>query len=299
MWGLLIKTVKYMNKKIIGYPHFAFNVWDFESARAIIDSAAFMGQDVILQTSSDIYKAIPARVFADFVHSYAAYKGIDAWLNVDHCKEKNILLSAVDNGWDMVMADGSSLSIQDNIAFTNDIVTYAHARNVLVEAEVGQVKGIEEDIVVQQDTIASKSDIMSFINCTGIDFIAVAFGNAHGKYKVKPNLHYDLVEYTVTIADKPFVVHGGSGLSDETLEKLLSIKGVKKINISTELKMAYKKGVERAIKIWSQPIKVSNTIHDEIMNVAISKMKILNSGGFFNECTSFEYGNEEHKKHHI
>ncbi len=255
--------------------HFSFNIWDFESARAVIDAAESIRHDVILQTSTEIYKSLPARVFSDFVKSYAAYKGIRAWLNLDHCKEKETIFHAVNSGWDMVMADGSSLPIRQNIAFTDEIISYAHAHGVLVEAEVGQVKGIEDDVIVQQDAIASKEEIAEFLNKTDVDFIAVAFGNAHGEYKVEPNLRYDLVEYTTSITDKPFVVHGGSGLSDDVLTKLINIPGVKKLNISTDMKTAYKRGIEKASSSWSQPINASKIIHDKIMSEAVSKIKLL------------------------
>ncbi len=254
---------------------FAFNIWSLESAKAVIDAASSLSQDVILQTSTGIYEQLQPRPFSDFIHSYALYKGINAWLNIDHCKEKKTLFSAIDNGWDMVMADGSALPLPENISFTREIISYAHNKNVLVEAEVGQVKGIEDDLIVRRDAIASKEDIQCFLNETDVDFIAVAFGNAHGEYKVEPNLHYDLVEYTTSITDKPFVVHGGSGLSDEILERLLNINGVKKINISTDLKMAYKRGIEKAVSSWSQPIDASNTINEEIKEVALAKMKLI------------------------
>lgn len=259
--------------------HFAFNIWDFESAKAVMDAAAFIKQDVILQTSASIFRKLPVRSFADFVKGYSEFKGIHTWLNLDHCKEKEILFSAVDNGWDMIMADGSSMSLDRNIDFTNEAAVYAHSHGVLIEAEVGQVKGIEDDVIVQQDGIASRDAIAKFLISTDVDFIAVAFGNAHGEYKVEPNLHYDLVEYTTSIKDKSFVVHGGSGLSDQVLMRLLQMKGVKKLNISTDIKRAYKKGIEKSVQNWTQPINVSEIIHDEIMSVAISKMKLITSGG--------------------
>lgn len=264
-----------MDHRIKSDVHFAFNTWDFESAKAVIDGAAALDKDVILQTSTGIFKKLPSRIYSEFVHEYSAFVGINAWLNLDHCKEKDILFSAIDNGWDMIMADGSSLPIKENVEFINEIASYAHARGVLVEAEVGQVKGIEEDVVVQQDSIAAKEDIYFFLEQAETDFIAVAFGNAHGEYKVEPNLHYDLVEYTTSLTDKPFVVHGGSGLSDEVLSRLISIPGVKKLNISTDLKMAYKRGLERALKSWSQPTDASRIVHDEIMKTAVLRMRLI------------------------
>lgn len=265
--------------RILTDVHFAFNIWDFESAKAVIDAAASVGQDVILQTSSGVYKNLPARPFSNFVKSYSAFKGIHTWLNLDHCKEKEILYSAVDSGWDLIMADGSSMLLSQNIAFTTEITKYAHSQGVLVEAEVGQVKGIEDDVVVQQDAIASREDIDHFLSSTDVDLIAVAFGNAHGEYRIEPNLHYDLVEYTTSITDKPFVVHGGSGLSDKVLSRLIGIDGVKKLNISTDLKMAYRRAFEKSVASWAQPIDASNNVHNEIMTIAISKMNLLISGG--------------------
>ena len=160
--------------ELIFNKHFAFNVWDFESAQAVIDAAALANQDVILQTSTGVFKAIETKQFSLFIKEYASSKGIHAWINLDHCKEKEILFDAVDSGWDMVMVDGSSMAIQDNIAFTNEIAAYAHEKKVLVEAEVGQIKGIEEDVKVQQAKIASKSEIALFLSQANIDFIAVA-----------------------------------------------------------------------------------------------------------------------------
>ena len=200
----------------------------------------------------------------------------------------------MDNGWDMIIVNGSSLPIDQNIEFTKEIVAYAHAHNVLGEAEVGQVKGIEDYVIVQQDAITTdRNDIKKFLSSVDIDFIAVAFGNAHGEYKVEPNLHYDLVEYATSITDKPFVVHGGSGLSDEVLSRLIAITGVKKLNISTDLKLAYKRGIEKAAQDWRQPIDALQMIHDKIMKVAVLKMKLL-PGGLSNECVSPEYGYEEY-----
>lgn len=268
----------FFKKKNLNNVCFAFNIWDFESAKAIIDAASIIKQDVILQTSTSVFSVLPLRVFSSFVKEYSEYKEVNALLNLDHCKDKKLLFSAIDNGWDMVMADGSSFSVEENIRFTNYVTDYAHGNNVLVEAEVGQVKGIEDNLNVREDEVASKEDIALFLDSTDIDYIAVAFGNAHGEYKVEPNLHYELVEYTTSITDKPFVVHGASGLSNDILIRLSSINGVGKINISTDLKMAYKRELEKSLSNWKQPIDASSTIYNAVMDVAISKMKLLDGG---------------------
>lgn len=267
------------------FQHFAFNIWDFESARAVIDAAASLRQDVILQASAGIYRSLPAAPFSRFVKDYAAYKGIRAWLNIDHCKEKELLFHAVENGWDMIMADGSPLPLEENVSFVNEVAGYAHDHGVLVEAEIGQVKGVEDDAAVRQEKRTSRDEIARFLDSADIDFIAVAFGNAHGAYHAEPELHYELVEYTTSVTDKPFVVHGGSGLSDRALSRLIGIKGVGKLNISTELKQAYKRGMERAVELWDQPITAAKLIHDEIMRTAALKIKLLPSAGYRESVT--------------
>lgn len=261
--------------------HFAFNVWDCESAKAVIDAAAETKQDVILQTSVSIFKNLELNSFRGFVSTYAESQHVNAWLNIDHCKDEKLLRIAIDHGWDMVMVDGSSMPIDQNIEFVNRLTEYGHSKGVLIEGEVGQVKGIEEELNVQQNTIASKNDIQKFIDKTNVDYIAVAFGNAHGEYKVTPVLHYDLVDYTTSITDIPFVVHGGSGLTDDVVRKLFAIHNVTKFNISTDLKIGLLQGIKAAeisgkLNLEGfQPLSVTSIIHDSLVSVAKMKMKLI------------------------
>lgn len=109
---------------------------------------------------------------------------------------------------------------------------------------------------------------------TEVDFIAVAFGNAHGEYVGIPSFRYDLIDYTIEISNKPFVVHGASGMPKVALDKLLGIQGVKKINISTDIKKAYRRGIKNA-NINLQPIKISSSIYEEVVKEAMSKLELI------------------------
>lgn len=227
---------------------FAFNIWDINAAKAVMDAAAETKKNVILQTSASVYKKLPKRQLREFVSSYAKEKAIKVWLHLDHCREEEVIYDAIANQWDSVMIDASQSDLAENIEITNRITAYAHERKILVEAEVGQVKGVEDDLEAKNEKIASKDEIKSFVRETDVDMLAVAFGNAHGVYSGTPNLHYDLIEYTGTLTKTPFVVHGGSGLSDEILTNLIRMENVKKINISTEVKLAYREGILRALE---------------------------------------------------
>lgn len=260
---------------------FAFNIWDINSAVAVIDGAVQCGKNIILQTSANVFKALNKRQFREFVSSYAKEVGIKVWLHLDHCRDIDLIRIAIEYGWDSVMIDASDKSLDENICLTNQIIAYAHERHTLVEAEVGQVKGVEDDIVAKQASIAARKDIDRFLAETDVDMIAVAFGNAHGAYEGKPKLQYDLVEYTVRRSNIPFVVHGGSGLPDEMLLRLLAIPQVKKVNISTEVKLAYREGILQASakglleQKGFQATKVENCIHEAIVSMVESKLKLV------------------------
>lgn len=133
------------------------------------------------------------------------------------------------------------------------------------------------------------SAIDTFLSETDADMVAVAFGNAHGIYKGNPKLDYNIVKYVTDRTDRPFVVHGGSGMSDEIIKRLVQIKGVKKINISTDVKVAYREGILNSIENGNfdrdgfQAIKVENDIHNMIEKMATDKMKLLDEVEYHNE----------------
>ena len=259
---------------------FAFNVWDCESARAVIDAAAARDQGVILQTSTSVYKGFDPKAFAAFSKAYAASSGVSMWLNIDHCRDEELLKDAVDSGWDMIMADGSALTLDKNIEFTNRVAEYAHDRGVLVEGEIGQVIGVEDDVVVRDAAKSSRGDIRAFLEGTRVDLAAIAFGNAHGDYVAPPDLDYDLLSYAAGLASVPLVVHGASGLSSEELSRLAALPYVRKINISTDLKQSYLRGLERARKDGLldsngfQPVALLRELRESLMQEVDSKLQL-------------------------
>lgn len=263
--------------------HFAFNIWDFTSAQAVMDAARNMGQDVILQTSANIYMSLPQSELRQFVSSYAERLGINVWLNLDHCQDEEMVRDAINNGWDSVMLDMSAKSLAENIEAVNSLQAYAKKleQKPYIEAEVGILQGTEEDISSIEGLIASRADIDTFSEQAEFDSLAVAFGNAHGTYKAPPNLHYDLVEYAIGKSRRPFVVHGASGLSEEEIVRFINIMGVRKINISTDLKLAALQGYREAEnKGWLnekgfQPIRVHQCVSEAVRCKAEEKMSMV------------------------
>ncbi len=262
---------------------FAFNIWDFASAQAVMDAAKKADQNVILQTSTNIYQALPQEELRSFVTSYSQKIGIRAWLSLDHCRNEEMVRDAVDKGWDSVMLDMAQKKLVENIDAVNRLNEYVQKqeKRPYIEAEVGVIQGVEDDIEAIESQIASREDIDIFIEKANFDALAVAFGNAHGTYRVKPQLHYDLVEYAVNQSGKPFVVHGASGLSEAAVKKLAAISGVRKINISTDLKLAARQGYKNAeANGWLaeegfQPIRVQQCIYEAVREKAEEKMAML------------------------
>lgn len=261
--------------------YFAFNIWSIESAQAVMDAAVQMNLGIILQTSMKAFELLDKEELRIFVDNYARKKKIRAYLHLDHCRKQDLIYEAVSCGWDSVMVDASDKPLDENISITNDVCRIAKKKAVLVEAEVGQICGREDEVSVIESGIAQMEDIRRFIDNTNTDMLAVAIGTAHGLYKGTPDIHYGLIDSTASITDIPLVVHGGTGLSDETLLRLLSHKSIKKINISTDVKLAYRQGIEEGIlagdmeKEGFNPLKINKKIHDSIQDMAASKLMLL------------------------
>ena len=264
---------------------FAFNIWNIESAKAVLDAAAEQRQDVIIQTSMKAFSLIDKEELRFFATNYAGNRGIKAYLHLDHCKRMDYIEEALKYKWDSVMIDASEQCLDENIRITNEVCLLAKAKNVMVEAEVGQINGVEDDISATEVGIARIEDVEKFIKETDVDMLAVAVGTAHGLYKGMPHLHYDLIGEIQKKTDIPIVVHGGTGLTDGMFLKLLSYDNIKKVNISTDVKLAYRQGVQKAYqegileKDEFDPLKVTDYIHKEIKDMVMTKMELLKING--------------------
>lgn len=270
---------QYIHKNSLQF--FAFNIWSIESAKAVIDGASILNRDVILQTSMKAYELLDKKELRAFVSSYADKNNIHAYLHLDHCKRMDFIEEAIECGWDSVMIDASEQSLEENIRLTNEVCKIARNSDVLVESEVGQIAGQEDEMSVTEAGIAKIEDVKAFFENTNVDMLAVAVGTAHGLYKGIPKIHYDLIDQVIKLSDIPLVIHGGTGLAEETFLHLLTYKNIKKINISTDVKLAYRQGIQESMqsgyleKERFDPIRVSEKIHDAIQDMTVKKMELL------------------------
>lgn len=167
---------------------------------------------------------------------------IPVCLHVDH-GTKDECLKAIDSGFNSVMIDASSYDIKENISITSEVVKYAHSKNVSVEAEIGAIGNSNN----QDIKYAKLEDCITFCNKVKIDVLAPAIGNCHGIYKSAPNLNFELLSNLSNNINIPLCLHGASGITNDDLQKLIKL-GVCKININTDLQIAWKQGVDNYLR---------------------------------------------------
>lgn len=169
---------------------------------------------------------------------------IPVCLHLDHGSSFESCKKAIDAGFSSVMIDASKNNIEENISITTKTVNYAHQKGVSVEAELGYI-GTTASQNSMRNTTAE--ECIEFYNATGIDAIAPAIGSVHGIYKKKPNLDFETISEIGSNIPIPIVLHGGTGIPKDQLRKCISC-GISKININTDLQIAWNKAVRKYIK---------------------------------------------------
>lgn len=257
----------------------AFNIFNYLSARAVIQGASEIGCPVILQTSAGTVRKFGPQELGTMLRQLAWNAPVNVLIHLDHCTDIELAKACIDNGWDSVMYDGSHLPLEQNIADCRTVVEYAHRRGVHVEGELGRIAGVEEDIAVDADdaTGASLEEALYFARNSGIDALAPAIGTAHGVYKGVPKINFDLVKQINEAIDTPIVIHGGTGLSSETFAKLIE-NGGSKVNVSTAIKHAY---IDSAKEYFAEypdkldPIGFDQFLNSKIQDTAMKHMEMF------------------------
>ena len=268
-------TTKDMFKKSIK-EHFAigaFNVNNMELVQGIVDAAAEEKSPVILQASSSAIKYARIGYLRKMVEAAIDEYDIPIALHLDHGPDFETCKMCIDNGFSSVMIDGSKYDFEENIALTKKVVDYAHSKGVVVEAELGKLAGIEDDVNVDASDAmyTDPEQAKEFVERTGCDSLAIAIGTSHGAYKFKgeAKLRFDILEKVKEkLPNTPIVLHGAStvipelvemcnsyggnipgakGVPDEILHEA-SIRGVSKINVDTDLRLAMTGAIRKVLE---------------------------------------------------
>ena len=231
-----------------GYAVGAFNVENMEMVRAVVSAAEEMHSPVIIQTTPSTLRYETPKMFAGMVKAAASDSKADIALHLDHGSSYDLASSALDAGYTSIMIDGSKLPLSENIEISKQVVDLCHAKGIPVEAELGKVGGKEDDVVVEGvPPFTDPDEAVEFVSKTGVDYLAVGIGTSHGVYKGEPNVNLDVLKSIRDVVDVPLVMHGTSGVPDETVRKAIKL-GICKVNYATELRIAYSDAIKKYLK---------------------------------------------------
>ncbi len=281
---MLVNMKDMLNKADSGkyaVPH--FNINNLEWTRFILEKCQELNSPVILGVSEGATKYMGGyKTVSNLVRSLISDLNITipVALHLDHGSSYESCVKAIDNGFTSVMIDASKYSLEENIKITKQVVLYAKDKNVTVEAEIGAVGG-EEDGVADELAYAKVEDAVKLVKDTNIDFLAPALGSVHGLYKGEPKLDFERMIKIHDLVKLPLVLHGGSGIPDELIKKAISC-GITKVNINTELQIAWSKAVRVYLnenKEVYDPRKVIKSGENAMKDMIKEKIILFGSNG--------------------
>ncbi len=248
-----------------GYAIGAFNVNNMEIVQGITEACNELNAPVILQVSSGARKYANHTYLLKLVEAAIHETNIPIALHLDHGDSFELCKSCIDGGFTSVMIDGSHYDYEDNVAISKKVAEYAHAHGITVEAELGRLAGVEDDVNVSESdsSYTNPAQVQDFVERTGVDSLAIAIGTSHGAYKFKPGqkpqLRFDILEEVEKrLPGFPIVLHGASSVIPkfvqminnyggtmpdaigipETMLRQASEMAVCKINIDSDLRLA-------------------------------------------------------------
>jgi len=244
-----------------------FNFSTLEQLRGILAAARKMKSPVILGTSEGESKFLGLEEILALVEiSKMKYK-VSAFLNLDHGKDLDYIKKAIDFGYSAVHFDGSDLSLEKNMKYAKRIVEYAHKKGVLVEGEIDNIK---------EKSLTSPDKAKRFIEQTKVDSLAMAIGSAHGMYK-NPKLDFERLKQIKENTNVFLVLHGGSGIPDMQIKKAIKL-GINKININTELRLAWKGTLAKSLKSQEvKPYKILPQAQKAVQHKVEEKIEVFSS----------------------
>lgn len=287
-----------------GYAVGAFNVNNLEIVQAVISAADEIHSPVILQATENAAKYAGFDYLAEIVRLAGRKTVVPICLHLDHGESYEVAAKCVEAGFTSVMIDGSHLAFAENAALVKKVVDFAHSKGVSVEAELGRLGGIEDNIRVSEKDafLTDPKEAEEFVNITGVDYLAVAVGTSHGAYKFKgeTTLALDRIKEIKSRTNIPLVLHGASGVPEDILERIVrfggklagakgvpdaSIReavklGINKINIDTDIRLAFTASIREVLYTNPEvfdPRKILGPARDEIKKVVKQKMQLFGS----------------------
>jgi fructose-bisphosphate aldolase class II/tagatose 1,6-diphosphate aldolase GatY/KbaY len=281
--GLVSMKAMLASARRDGYAVGAFNTIDYASTKAVICAAEELGAPVIVQISVKTITHWGFEAIAGWMTELAPNAPVPVALHVDHCKDVEVIRRCIEAGWTSVMIDASALPFEENLAVSRQVVEMAAPAGVGVEAELGEIGGVEDDLSVAEEDahLADPQKALAFCQQMDLAVFAPAIGTAHGVYKGEPKIAFDRLEEIYRNTETPLALHGGTGLPDDIIQRCIGL-GCAKVNISTQLKHAFVDAFteyRRDNPNDYEPLKIMAAQFDRIKAVAIEKIQQFGGAG--------------------
>lgn len=237
-----------------GYSLGAFNAGNLEIAKAIVQAAQSQQSPVIIETSAGELEHFGLKNFLSLVENYRQELGLTILTNLDHGPGLEECQTAIEAGYNLVHFDGSALPYEENVKITRVLVEEAHQKGVLVEAELDKILGDSKNYSELPESIQASGEYTDpqkaadFVAQTGCDILAVFIGNLHGTYQQPPRLDLERLRLISEKVPCFLSLHGGSGLLEEDVKKAIQIGRIVKVNVNTELRLAYRNTLENVLR---------------------------------------------------
>lgn len=246
---MAIISTKYLlqDAQAKGYAVPAFNIHNAETIQAILEVCNEMQSPVILAGTPGTFKHIAFEEIYALCEAYSASYDFPLALHLDHHESLADIRRKVHAGVRSAMIDGSHYPFDENVQLVKSVVDFCHHNDCSVEAELGRLGGVEDDINVDEESafFTDPQEARRFVEMTGVDSLAVAIGTAHGLYTKRPKIDFKRLEEIRKMVDVPLVLHGASDVPDEFVRQAIEL-GICKVNVATELKIAF----ADAVKQW-------------------------------------------------
>jgi tagatose 1,6-diphosphate aldolase GatY/KbaY len=264
-----------------GYAIGAFNVYNLEGVRAVVAAAEAQRSPAMLQLLPSALQHGGAPLVA-LCLSAARLAAVPLAVHLDHSASADDIGTALEAGLTSVMADGSHLAYDENVAFTRAMVTTAHARQAAVEAELGRLTGTEDGLTIPEyeARFTDPAQAAAFVAQTGVDALAVCIGNVHGRYRSEPRLDFDRLAAIRQAVAVPLVLHGASGLPETMVHRAIAL-GVCKFNVNTEVREAYVEALRACLSAPRSPdlLDLMRSAEATMQGVVAAKLQLFGSVG--------------------
>lgn len=259
----------------------AFNIHNLETIQVVLKAANDLKSPVILAATPSTVKYAGEEYLLAIIEQGSKLNNIPVTFHLDHHENVDDIKRIITLGCKSVMIDASKHPFVENVKIVKDIVDFAHNYGATVEAELGKLGGIEDDIIVNEKDLflTDPSEAAKFVKLTGVDSLAIAIGTAHGLYKSEPKLDFDRLEKIRDVVDVPLVLHGASGVPFEAVQNAID-KGICKVNIATDLKVPFSTSIKEYFNEHpdtSDPRQYLVPAKKAMYDVVVKKIKMCKS----------------------